>query len=80
MKQKVKEQSESETIDETADELLSVKDENLLIMGYAYKNESIEMDQKKGISKNNQFKVSVTNFGVETSEIFKLIKSFIARK
>jgi hypothetical protein len=53
MKQKVKEQSESETIDETADELLSVKDENLLIMGYAYKNESIEMDQKKGISKNN---------------------------
>lgn len=40
----MKEQSESETIDETANELLSVKDDNLLIMGYAYKNDAIEKD------------------------------------
>ena len=59
---------------------MSVRDENLLIMGYAYKNESIEKDQKKGIKDNNQFKVSVTNFGVETSNIFKFIKSYISRK
>ena len=49
-------------------------------MGYAYNNVSIEMDKKKGVSKNNSFKGSVTNFGVETSEIFKLVKSFIERK
>lgn len=40
----MKEQSDSETIDETANELLGVNNENLLIMGYAYKNEAIEKD------------------------------------
>ncbi len=46
----MKEASDSDTIDKTADELLSYDDEKLLVCGYAYKTESIEKDQSKGFN------------------------------
>lgn len=31
------------------------------------------MDPNKGLSENNTFRLGASNFGVETSEIFKLV-------
>jgi hypothetical protein len=36
----------------------------------AYKNESIEKDDLKGLKFDNKFKLCITNFGVESSKIY----------
>lgn len=37
------------------------------IFGYAYKNETINKDNEKGIMNNIYYKINVTQFGVETA-------------
>lgn len=40
------------------------------MLGVAYKREAIEKDNSKGLKFDNSFKIGVTNFGVESSQIF----------
>ena len=45
----------------------------IIVLGFAYKNEAIEKDDNKGLKYDNSFKISITNFGVETSKIYQII-------
>ena len=41
------------------------------------KNEAIEKDDNKGLKYDNSFKISITNFGVETSKIYQIILKYV---
>ena len=54
---------DSLTIIKTSEELLGYKDDKINVFGFAFKNETIEKDDKKGLKYDNTFKISITNFG-----------------
>ena len=73
LKSELLEACDSPTINKTSEELLGYRDDKINVLGFAYKNEAIEKDDSKGLKYDNSFKVSITNFGVETSKIFQII-------
>lgn len=64
---------DSKTIEETAEKILGFNEKKINVLGVAYKNESIEKDDLKGLKFDNKFKLCVTNFGVESSKIYQII-------
>ena len=70
MKSKVISASLSKTIEKTAEAILGYNEDKIFVLGVAYKREAIEKDDSKGLKFNNSFKIGITNFGVESSQIF----------
>ena len=70
LKSDLVEACDSATINKTSEELLGYKDNKIIVLGFAYKNEAIEKDDNKGLKYDNSFKNSITNFGVESSKIY----------
>ena len=50
------------------------------MFGYAYKSEVIEKDDEKGLKENFNFKLSNTNFGVETAKIYDIVQKTMSQK
>ena len=67
------EASDSATIEKVAEQLLGYNDDKINVFGYAYKSEVIEKDDEKGLKENYNFKISNTNFGVETARIYNIV-------
>ena len=70
LKSKVISASLSKTIEKTAEAILGYNEDKIHVLGVAYKREAIEKDDSKGLKFNNSFKIGITNFGVESSQIF----------
>jgi hypothetical protein len=52
---------------------LGYNDDKINVFGYAYKSEVIEKDDEKGLKLDYNFKISNTNFGVETARIYNIV-------
>ena len=40
------------------------------MLGVAYKREAIEKDDSKGLKFDNSFEIGISDFGIESSQIF----------
>ena len=70
----------TDTIEETADELLGVHDDLVRVLGHAYYSSQVEADEMKGIKKNNHINTSSSLFGVHAASVFEIVQRFINEK
>ena len=65
--------SNSDTIEQTANELLGVNEDNICVLGTAYLQDFIEDDQQKGIVKRQAINATHPMFGVQAATVFEKV-------
>lgn len=77
MKTDVEAASQSETIIETAQQLLGYDENKVRVLGNAYQQEFIDKDEEKGIKYSNSNTICLPIFGVQASEVFDVMRDLL---
>ena len=77
LKQDVIDSSNSDSISQTANELLGRHDDFVRVLGSAFGSTFIEKDANKGILASNHINSSSSLFGVQAADVFQIIQKFM---
>jgi len=69
--------SDTDTIEETANELLGVHPDLVRVLGTAFLQDFVGADDQKGIKRNQSINASSPLFGVQAASVFEIVQRFI---